>query len=149
MALFDYDFLEDFYNQQYKPEFRLRKSIAFFAVIAMLLACVGLFSLLKFSLDNRVKEISIKRTLGASIRVIMLKLSSEFLALVGISLVIAFLASWFIANQWLQNFPYRTNISVWIFVISSMVILMGSILTLVWHIYRASTQNPVIGLKDE
>jgi len=149
VALFDYDFLDDFYNQQYKPEFRLRKSIAFFAVIAMILACVGLFSLLKFSLDNRVKEISIKRTLGASIRIIMLKLSSEFLALVGISLVIAFLTSWFIANQWLQNFPYRTNISVWIFVISSVLILMGSVVTLVWHIYRASTQNPVIGLKDE
>ncbi len=71
VALFDYDFLDDFYNQQYKSEFRLRKSIAFFAVIAMLLACVGLFSLLKFSLNSRVKEISIKRTLGAGIGRIM------------------------------------------------------------------------------
>ena len=78
VALFDYNLLDDFYNLQYKPEFRLRKSILFFTLVAVVLACVGLFSLLKYSLDNRVKEISIKRTLGASINKIMMSLSAEF-----------------------------------------------------------------------
>lgn len=149
VALFSYHFLDDFYNEQYKPEFRLRNSIIFFAMVAIILACVGLFSLLKYSLHNRIKEISIKRVLGASIHNIMFKLSAEFLMLVSISVVIAFIISYFTTEQWLQNFAYRTNINGWIFLLSGLLVLLASLLTVIWHVYKAAIRNPVIGLRDE
>jgi putative ABC transport system permease protein len=149
VALFDYHFLDDFYNAQYKPEFRLKRSIAFFSLIAMVLACAGLFGLLKYSLNNRIKEISIKRVLGAGIFGLMVRLSAEFLALVLISMVIAFSLSWWIAGQWLQNFTFRIPVSPWVFVLSVLVILAASTFTMVWHIYRSASQNPVAGLRDE
>ena len=149
MALFDYNYLDDFYNLQYKPDLRLRRSIAFFSVIAMVLACVGLFGLLKYSLNNRIKEISIKRVLGASINRLMVRLSAEFLTLVLIAMVIAFVLSWWIAGQWLQNFTFRTHISPWIFVLSALLILAASTFTMIWHVYRSASQNPVNGLRDE
>jgi putative ABC transport system permease protein len=110
IALFNYHPFDDFYNQQYKPEFRLRNSMLFFTLVAIILACVGLFSLQKYSLNTRIKEISIRRTLGASIRVIMISLLVEFLLLVALSVVIAFFLSYLTVDQWLQNFAYRTNI---------------------------------------
>ena len=102
IALFDYNYLDDFYKLQYKPEFRLKKSIAFFSLIAMLLACVGLFGLLKYSLNTRIKEISIKRVLGASITTLMIRISAEFISLVVLSMFIAFMVSYLTVNQWLQ-----------------------------------------------
>ena len=149
VALFDYQYLEDFYNQQYRPEFRLRRSISFFSLIALVLACVGLFGLLKYSLTNRTKEISVRRVLGASINGLMVRLSMEFMALVLIALCIAYASSWWISGKWLQNFAVRTHINPWIFVLSAGVILAASALTLIWHVYRAANQNPVVGLREE
>ncbi len=149
VALFNYSHLNDFYIQQYKPEFRLRNSIVFFTLVAIILACVGLFSLLKYSLNSRIKEISIKRTLGASILKVLFKLSAEFLMLVAISVVIAFIISYFTAEQWLQNFAYRTNVNVWIFLVTGLLVLLASLLTVIWHVYKAAIRNPVIGLRDE
>jgi putative ABC transport system permease protein len=110
---------------------------------------VGLFSLLKYSLNSRIKEISIKRTLGASIRKIMFRLLREFLTLVSISVVIAFVVSYFTAGQWLQNFAYRTNINFWIFLISGLFVILATLITIIWHVYKAAIQNPVIGLRTE
>jgi len=149
LALFNYRFLEDFYNLQYENEFRLRKSIAFFAIVAIFLACSGLFGLLKYSLNNRVKEISIRRTLGASIYTVFSKLSVEFLSIIFLSMVLAFIVSLFTANRWLQDFPYRTTINLWVFVLSSLIIILASTFTIAWQVFRAASVNPVLGLRDE
>ena len=87
--------------------------------------------------------------MGASINKIIMSLSVEFLILIVISIVIAFAISYFTANQWLQNFAYRTNINFWIFLGSALIIIAASLLTVIWHVYKAANQNPVIGLKDE
>jgi len=134
---------------QYENEFRLRKSIAFFAIVAIFLACSGLFGLLKYSLNNRVKEISIRRTLGASIYTVFSKLSVEFLSIIFLSMVLAFIVSLFTANRWLQDFPYRTTINLWVFVLSSLIIILASTFTIAWQVFRAASVNPVLGLRDE
>ncbi|MGW8317412.1 MAG: ABC transporter permease, partial [Bacteroidales bacterium] len=149
LALFDYQYLFDFFNQQYKPELRIKKSIAFFSLVALVLACVGLFGLMKYSLTRRLKELSIKRVLGASVSELMVRLSLEFLVIVLMALVIAFICSWWIASMWMQNFPIRTNINLWAFVLSAGIILIASAITLVWHVHRAANQNPINGLREE
>ena len=149
VAILNYRFLEDFYNLQYKPEFRLKKTTLFFTVIALILACIGLFSLLLHSLNSRIREIAIRRTLGAGIHSITLKLLSEFLTLVTISMVIAFAVSYFTANRWLQNFALRTRIDFQVFLLTGTVIITLSFLVIIRHIYTAARRNPVLGLRYE
>jgi putative ABC transport system permease protein len=149
IALSKYRLLEDFYNNQYKPEFRLKNSIFFFTLIAITLAGIGLFSLLKYSLNRRIREISIKRTLGARVETIIQKLLGEFLSMVFSAILIAFVLSYFTANHWLQNFTYRTNIDFKVFVITAGTIIAISILIIVRTVIIAATRNPVIGIRED
>lgn len=149
VAIFDYAYLEDYYNEQYKPEFRLKRIIGLFSLIAMVLACVGLFGLLKYSLHKRIREISVKRVLGAGIQHLMFRLSMEYLYLVLIAMTIAFVLSWWMAKQWLLNFNYRTPVHLWVYLISALIILGASTLILIWHVYKSANRNPVEGLRDD
>ena len=113
---------EDF-NKLYNSETRTAKVFNIFSAIAILLACLGLFGLSAYSARQRIKEIGIRKVLGASAGSITLLLSNSFIKLVLIAFVIACPVAWFVMNKWLQDFAYRINISWWVFVLAGILAL--------------------------
>lgn len=146
---FDYFFADERFNLQYKEEQKLGSVLIAAAFVAVLIACMGLFGLASFSAQQRVKEIGIRKVLGATVNGIVVLLSKDFLKLVIISAVIAFpLAGWAM-NSWLQSFAYRTTISWWVFAIAGMGALLIALLTIGWQTVKAAIANPVKNLRTE
>jgi putative ABC transport system permease protein len=119
------------------------------AVLAIIIACLGLFGLATYAAEQRIKEIGIRKVLGASVRGIIAMLSKDFLKLVVIASIIAFPIAWFAMNKWLQDFAYRINISWWVFVIASVVAILIALLTISYQAIRAAIANPVKSLRTE
>ena len=115
---FNYSFLDDDYNKLYASEERVAILSKYFAVIAVLISCLGLFGLAAFTAQKRQKEIGIRKVIGASVSHIVAMLSKDFLALVSISLLIAVPLSWWLMKGWLQSFAYRIHISPGVFIIA-------------------------------
>ena len=120
-----------------------------FAVLAIIIACLGLFGLTAFAAEQRTKEIGIRKVMGASVPGLFLLLSREFLRWVLISNVIAWPAAYLFSQRWLQNFSYRTNITIWMYILSTILALFISFMTVSWQSYKASLANPVEALKYE
>src|SRR6185436_6987912 len=120
-----------------------------FACIAIFIACLGLFGLSAFSITQRIKEIGIRKVLGASISSIVGLLSKDFLILVAIAALIAFPIAWYAMHSWLQDFAYRTNISWWIFVTAGVMAAAISLLTISFQAIKAALTNPVMNLRTE
>lgn len=121
----------------------------YFAGIATLISCLGLFGLAAFTAQKREKEIGIRKVIGASAGNVVVMLSKDFLFLVGLSLIIAIPASWWAANEWLQNFAYRVSISPWIFACTALAVILITLLTISFQSVRAATANPVKSLRAE
>ena len=147
--VFEYTYLEDTYNRQYLRDEQTAKIIRNFAIIAILIACLGLFGLSSFMAVRRTKEIGIRKIMGASIQSLFLLLSREFIKWVALSIVIASPVSWLIMNRWLQGFAYHTNIALWIFVVAAVIAFSITILTVLWHSLRTARANPVDSLRYE
>ena len=113
---FDYSFLDKDFQKNYDAENRLSSIVGDFTIIAILISCLGLFGLATFSAEQRIKEIGVRKVLGASVTNIVALLSKDFLKLVVIAVIIASPLAWFVMNKWLQSFAYRTNISWVVFV---------------------------------
>lgn len=146
---FEYFFAEEKYDLQYQQEQQLGKVFIAAACIAVLIASLGLYGLAAFSAKQRVKEIGIRKVLGASITSIASLLSKDFVKLVLMALVIASPVAYWAMNQWLQNFAYRTPISVWIFLLSGLIAILISLLTISYQAIKAARANPVQSLKTE
>jgi putative ABC transport system permease protein len=146
---FEYTFLNEAVQKQYETEITLSSIINSFTLMAVLISCLGLFGLAAFSAEQRSKEISIRKVLGASATGIAGLLSKDFLKLVLIAFLIATPISWWAMNQWLQAFVYRTSISWWMFGLSGMVTLMISLLTISSQAIKAAVTNPVKSLRSE
>jgi putative ABC transport system permease protein len=146
---FEYHFLDEDYNRLYAAEQRTSALFGVAAGLAILLACLGLFGLAAFSVVQRIKEIGIRRVLGANTGSIVLLIAKNFLVLVGISVLIAAPSAWYAGNQWLQDFAYRVNISLWIFVAATITVLIITLATVSAHAIRASLSNPVKSLRTE
>jgi len=147
--IYSYQYLNGLINENYSTEQRTSDIIKIFTFIAIVIACLGLYGLVSFMLMQRTKEIGIRKVLGASVPHIILKLSSEFIKWVLIANVIGWPIAWFITNKWLQNFAYRINLSVWMFVLSGSIALIIALLTVSWQSIRAATANPVESLRCE
>lgn len=147
--VFDGNFLDEQYNRQYLNDEKTAEIIVIFAVIALLIACLGLFGLSSFMATRRVKEIGIRKVFGASDRSLFALLATEFLKWVGISLAIACPAGWIIMHRWLQNFAYRTNISWWIFALTILIALLITFSTVTWQSLKTARSNPVDALRYE
>ena len=146
---FEYDFLDEAYQNQYLTETRVGVLSRIFAGLAILISCLGLFGLTAFTAQKRQKEIGIRKVLGASTGNISWLLSKEFVRLVLISLAIAFpLAGWAM-NSWLGSFAYRINIGYAVFLIAAAATLLITILTVSFQSIRASLTNPVRSLRSE
>jgi putative ABC transport system permease protein len=146
---FEYSFLDEDFQKNYASEERLSTMIRYFTIMAILISCLGLFGLASFSAEQRIREIGIRKVLGASITGIVLLLSKDFLKLVAIAMVIACPVAWLIMHKWLQDFAYRTPISWVVFVITFFSTLGITLFTISFQAIRAGLANPVKSLKAE
>lgn len=146
---FNYRFLEDSFNDMYNAEQRIGKVALSFAVLAILIACLGLFGLATYMAEQRTKEVGVRKVLGASVGNIVTMLSKDFLQLVVIASVIAFPVAWWAMDRWLQDFAYRINIGWWVFLVAGLAALFIAILTVSFQAIRAALANPVKSLRTE
>ena len=121
----------------------------YFAFIAIFISCLGLFGLAAYMAEQRSKEISVRKVLGASVRNVVLLLSQEFIKWVVIANVFAWPAAYFIMNKWLQGFAYRTNINVPVFLFSALLTIFVAVITVSFQAVKAATANPADALKYE
>lgn len=146
---FSYRFLDDSFNDMYRAEQRVGKISVIFAVLAIFIACLGLFGLSTFITEQRTKEIGIRKVLGASVNRILSLVSRDFLKLVVIAFIIAAPVAWMIMHKWLEDFAYRVNIGWWIFSIAGFLALFIAMLTLSFQALKAAMSNPVKNLRTE
>lgn len=148
-ASFGYYFLNNTFASLYERESQLETAITTFSLIAVFLACLGLFGLSLFTAERRTKEIGVRKVLGASVMDIVILLASGFTKLIVIALVIALPVVFLLMDNWLNDFAYRINISFWMFLVSIVSVLGISWLTVSWHSIRAANSDPVKSLKSE
>ena len=146
---FNYFFLDESFNAQYKADTRFGEVFGLFALIAIGIACFGLLGLSAYNVLQRTKEIGIRKVLGASIQNLILLLSKEFLYLVLISLVIAIPVAWWVMHSWLQDYAYRIDIQWWVFVLGGIIALLIALTTVGIQSLRAAAANPVKSLRSE
>ncbi len=146
---FNYTFMDEAFDQMYRTEQRVGNIFITFAILAIFIACLGLFGLSAFMAEQRTKEIGIRKVLGASVGNIVTMLSKDFLKLVLIAAVIAFPVAWWGMSTWLENYAYRTEISWWIFALAGAVAVLIAVATVSFQAVRAAVSNPVESLRSE
>lgn len=145
----EYNFLDETYARLYESEQRQGTIFTLFACIAIAIACLGLFGLSAFTISQRVKEIGIRKVLGAETSGIVALLSKDFLKLVLIAALIAFPVAWWAMHAWLQDFAYRISMPVWVFIAAGVVAAIVAFLTVSYQAVKAATANPVKNLRTE
>jgi putative ABC transport system permease protein len=146
---FEYFFLDQAFDAQYKSEERLAKIIGLSTSIAILIACFGLFGLVSFAATQKRKEIGVRKVNGARVSEILAMLNKDFVKWVVIAFVIATPVAWYAMHKWLENFAYRTSLSWWIFALAGVMALGIALLTVSWQSWKAATRNPVEALRYE
>jgi putative ABC transport system permease protein len=146
---FTYSFMDDSFNNVYKNEQRIGKISLAFALLTILVACLGLFGLVTFVSEQRIKEIGIRKVLGASVMSILQLLSKDFLKLIIISIILATPIAYYFMQKWLQDFEYRINIEWWVFAATGAIAIAIALLTVSYQAIKAAIANPVTSLKTE
>jgi putative ABC transport system permease protein len=144
-----YTFLDDNFAKLYASEQRTQQIFSVFAALAIIIAGLGLFGLSAFIIEQRTKEIGIRKVLGASVQNVLLLVSKEFLLLVGIAFIISIPVAWWAMHSWLQDFAYRIHISWWIFAIAGIVAILIALITISFQAIKAAIANPVKSLRTE
>ena len=145
----DYFFVDESINHVYKPILKLREVFIYFASIAIILSCLGLFGLASFMTEQRVKEVGIRKVLGASVSGIMLLFSKEFTKWIIISNVLAWPIAWIAMNKWLQSFAFKIEMSLFIFLFAGLLALFIALLTVGSQAVKAAIANPADSLRYE
>ena len=146
---FNFAFMDEQFNNTYRTEQRISQISVTFSILAILIACLGLFGLVTYAAEQRIKEIGIRKVLGASVVNLVGMLSKDFLKLVIISAIIAFPVAWWAMHKWLQDFAYRVQIGWWIFAVAGIIALLIALLTVSFQAIRAAVMNPVKSLRTE
>ena len=146
---FDYQFMDETFDATYKSEDQLAHIFNLFTAITVVIGCLGLFALATFAAQQRLKEIGIRKVLGASVGSISVLLSRDFLRPVLISIFIASPVAWWVMRRWLQDFPYRTQLSWWIFPAAGVGLLLVAQLTVLFRTVRAARVSPTVNLRNE
>ncbi|MDO6471084.1 ABC transporter permease [Maribacter sp. 1_MG-2023] len=146
---FEYEFVDDTYNAKFKSEKLIGNLSQIFALLAILISCLGLFGLSAFTADQRRKEIGVRKVLGSSITGIVGLLSKDFMRLVFMAIVIAIPIAFFLMQNWLEGFAYRISINAWSFVIAAIVAVFIALLTISFQAFNAARVNPVKSLRTE
>jgi len=146
---FTYQFLDEAYNNLYTSEQMINKLSGYFAFIAIFICCLGLLGLVMFTAEQRIKEIGIRKVLGANTASVFGLLSKDFLWLVFIAFVIASPLAWWAANNWLTGFAYRINVSWWMFLLAGFIAMIIALATISFQAIKAAVANPVKSLRTE
>ncbi len=146
---FQYYFLDETYANLYQSEIRFQKVFISLVILGILIACLGLLGLATFAAQQRVKEIGIRKVLGASVAGITGLLTKDFLKLVIIALILSIPVAWYAMNKWLQDFVYRINIQWWVFVVAAVIAILIAFITISFQAIKAAIANPVKSLRTE
>jgi putative ABC transport system permease protein len=146
---FDYFFMDEQIDRFYKSDNNLMQVLSIFAVLAIIIACMGLFGLSIYAAQQRTKEIGIRKVLGATEATITLLLSKDFLKPVLVAAIISFPLAWWAMNNWLQDFAYRIQISAWIFIAAGAGAILLALITISFQAIKAAIANPVKNLRTE
>jgi putative ABC transport system permease protein len=146
---FNYSFLDQDFQKNYVNDQRTSKIVIYFTFVAIVIACLGLFGLSAFSAEQRIKEIGIRKVLGASVTGITVLISKDFMKLVMLSLIIAVPVALWVMNKWLQNFAYRIQLEWWMFAVAGAIALIIALLTVSFQAIKAAISNPVKTLHYE
>jgi len=146
---FRYQFLDKKFEELYKSDERTGTLFNVFAGIAIFISCIGLFGLATFTAQVKIKEIGIRKVLGASVAGIIQLISKDFLKLVIIAIIISIPVAWWIMNKWLQGFEYRVDVTWWVFVLSAIIAILTALLAVSFQSYKAAIANPVKSLRTE
>jgi putative ABC transport system permease protein len=146
---FEYKFLADHYNEQFQTDERRGTIFTWFSVLIIVIACLGLFGLASFTMEQRTKEVGVRKVLGASVGTIVSHFLKQFILLVVISMVFAFPAAWFYIRHWLQDYPYPTAISAWLFLGTAVLAIVITVATVSYSTVKAGLRNPADSLRTE
>ena len=146
---FEYQFLDEHFEELYRADSQISTIVGTLAGLAIIISCLGLFGLASYSAEKRVKEVGIRKVLGASLQNIVMMLSKDFLKHVLIAALIAWPLSWFAVHRWLQDYAYRIEISWWIFLSAIMVAMIIAFVTISFQAIKAAIANPVKSLRTE
>jgi putative ABC transport system permease protein len=146
---FDYQFLDEHFEEIYRADSQISTIVGSLAVLAIIISCLGLFGLASYSAEKRIKEVGIRKVLGASLKNIVVMLSRDFLKYVLIAILIAWPLSWIVVHRWLQDYAYRINISWWVFVMAGVLAMLIALVTVSFQAIKAAIANPVKSLRTE
>ena len=146
---YQYTFLDENFSKLYATEQRQGRIFTVFACIAIFIACLGLFGLSSFAISQRIKEIGIRKVLGANVSTIVTLLSKDFLQLVAVAAVFAFPVAWYFMHKWLEDFAYRISMPWWIFIVAAIVAGLIALFTISFQAIKAAMSNPVKSLRTE
>ncbi|HNP22263.1 MAG TPA: ABC transporter permease [Panacibacter sp.] len=146
---FEYKFIDEEYEQKFQSETRIAVLASLFAGLTIFISCLGLFGLATYMAENRIKEIGVRKVLGASVTGITALLSKDFLKLVFLSFLIATPIAWWAMNTWLANYPYHVSIQWWVFAITAFVSILIALISVAYQAVRAAVANPVKSLRTE
>lgn len=149
MAPFEYSFVDQNMQAKFRAEQQLSRVIVVFTTLAVCIACLGLFGLATFTAEQRAKEISVRKIMGASAQQVVTLLSKEFVKLIVIAFAIALPVTWYAMNQWLQGFAYRIDFNLGVAVLAGIIALVVSLITVSYHSIRAALTNPVDALRND
>ena len=146
---FNHQFYQNSLEKYYESERRTSKLIIAAAFIALLISCMGLFGLSSYMAIQRIKEIGIRKVQGATEANIIQLLTTDFLKLVGVAVIIAIPIAWWAGNAWLENFAYQAPINIWLYLISAIIAITIAFLTIGYHAFSAARANPIFSLRSE
>jgi putative ABC transport system permease protein len=146
---FEYNFLDERFAALYATEEHTQQIFSAFALLAIIIASLGLFGLSAFITEQRTKEIGVRKVLGASVQNVLLLVSKEFLMLVCIAFFISIPVTWWTMHAWLQDFAYRINISIWVFAGAGITVILIALITISFQAIKAAVANPVESLRTE
>jgi putative ABC transport system permease protein len=146
---YSYTFKQDENIKNYEAEAKWKQIMLFGAILTIFISCIGLFGLTVLSAEKRTKEIGIRKVLGASVRSIITTLSTDFLKLVILSMLIAIPAAWLAAGKWLEHYPYRISLSWWMFSVAAILVVIIALATVSFQAIKAALANPVKSLRSE
>lgn len=146
---FNYRFMDESFNQTYDAEQRLGKLFMVFTVLSIVIACLGLFGLAAFNAQKRTKEIGVRKVLGATVRQIVYRLTTDFLKMVGIAILISLPIGWYAMTKWLEDFSYRIEVNIGVLLFAAILAVAVAILTVSYQSIKAAVVNPVKSLRTE
>jgi len=146
---FTYTFLSERFNRQFEADEKRGLIFTMFTILAILIACLGLFGLASYMVEQRTREIGIRKVFGADEGVIIRLISGDFIILVSISIIIAVPAAYYFMSTWLENYVYRTKIGVFILVGAALLTILLTFITISYKAYQASVLNPASSIRTE